>query len=340
MNVVIRTLIIGALGGALCASAGLPAPWLAGSLLATIAAILAGQKLDLPDGVRTAAFILLGIQTGAAVTPDTLERAARWPFSILALAVTVAFIIWACCTYFERVSRWDRRTALFAGMPGALSMVMLLSEQAGAQMKPVVISQCIRLFLLIVALPTFIVLFAPPHAVLPFPPPIQDLWQIALLVIISAAAGILCERMGVPAGLVLGSAVAAAALGLSGLVVGAPPNSILIPANVVLGVMIALRFRNVEASKLRALFREGFVGFVIALAIAMSGAALVSYVLNLPIALTLLAFAPGGLEAMTIMAFALNLDPAYVAAHQIARYVGLVLIMPWIAAHMLRRAED
>jgi hypothetical protein len=54
-------------------------------------------------------------------------------------------------------------------------------------------------------------------------------------------------------------------------------------------------------------------------------------------ALTLLAFAPGGLEAMTIMAFALNLDPAYVAAYQVARYIGLVLPMPAVTGFALHR---
>jgi hypothetical protein len=32
-------------------------------------------------------------------------------------------------------------------------------------------------------------------------------------------------------------------------------------------------------------------------------------------------------------------DPADIAAHQIARYAGLVLLMPWSAATVLRRVE-
>jgi len=43
------------------------------------------------------------------------------------------------------------------------------------------------------------------------------------------------------------------------------------------------------------------------------------------------------IEAMTIMAFALNLDPAYVGAMQIARYVGISVLLP-IAAKRLERA--
>ena len=46
---------------------------------------------------------------------------------------------------------------------------------------------------------------------------------------------------------------------------------------------------------------------------------------------------PGGLDAMTIMAFSLNLDPAYVGAHQMARYIGLALLMPTATAYVLRR---
>lgn len=337
--IVLRTLIIATFGGAFCHLAGLPAPWLAGSLLACVLANFAHIQIVLPEGLRTCAFILLGIQTGAAVTPETLDRAARWPLSILALAITVVIVIWASTRYFERVSGWDRRTAFFAGMPGALSMVMLLAEQMSAVMKPVAVSRSVRLFLLIVALPTFIVLFAPPHLPIPPPPAITSPWQLILLVGVSAAAGMSCEWIGIPAGLVLGSSVAAAALGLSGLVSGAPPAAILIPANIILGVMIALRFRHVSAEELRGLLGHGLVGFLIALAIAAASAACVAWALDLPIALTLLAFAPGGLEAMTIMAFALNLDPAYVAAHQIARYIGLVLFMPWIAASVLRRVE-
>jgi len=37
------------------------------------------------------------------------------------------------------------------------------------------------------------------------------------------------------------------------------------------------------------------------------------------------------------MAFALNLDPAYVAAHQVARYIDLVLLMPVVTGFVLHR---
>ena len=83
--------------------------------------------------------------------------------------------------------------------------------------------------------------------------------------------------------------------------------------------MIGLRFKGISLRGTGTVFGDGFAGFAIAMVIAVAGAVFTTAVAGLPLALTLLAFAPGGLEAMTIMAFALNLDPAYVAAHQIAR---------------------
>ena len=135
----------------------------------------------------------------------------------------------------------------------------------------------------------------------------------------------------------LGPMLASAALELSGVISGTAPASILIPANIVLGVMIGARFSHFTFTEFREALREGFSGFLIALVIAMAGAGITSAVSGLPLALTLLAFSPGGLDAMTIMAFSLNLDPAYVGAHQMARYLGLALLMPMVTAYVLRR---
>jgi uncharacterized protein len=334
---VIRTLVFGTLGGALCFSTSVPAPWLAGSLIATIIAIYTHQKLDLPDALRTFAFILLGVQTGTSVNTETLNRAAQWPLSILCLAITVLTIVWACAIYYNRVRKWDLPTALFASLPGALSLVILLATASGADMRRVTIAQCVRLFFLIAALPAIITLVSPLHD--QGLPVVQmgRAMEIVALVVASSAAGLLLERLKIPAGLILGPTIVSAGLGLSGVVHGVTPDSILIPANIILGAMIGLRFKGISLTELRASIGDGFAGFVIAMVIAVIGAAATSYVADLPIALTLLAFAPGGLEAMTIMAFALHLDPAYVAAHQVARYVGMVLLMPAVTVYVLNR---
>jgi uncharacterized protein len=332
-----RSILLGALGGLLCFALGIPAPWLAGSLVATIVAIYSQQHLDLPEWLRTTAFILLGVQTGTAVNGDTLARAAQWPLSILCLAITVGLIVWACTFYYTTLRGWDRPTALFASLPGALSLVILLAGSSGADMRRVTIAQCVRLFFLIAALPAIIKYISPLHVTANAAVTMGSIPEIFILVVASAIAGLVFMKLNIPAGLILGASLVSAGLGLTGIVHGAAPNSILIPANIILGIMIGLRFKGVSLGELRAAFGDGFAGFAIAMVIAIVGAAITSNVADLPISLTLLAFAPGGLEAMTIMAFALNLDPAYVAAHQVARYIGMVLLMPAVTAYVLNR---
>ena len=59
--------------------------------------------------------------------------------------------------------------------------------------------------------------------------------------------------------------------------------------------------------------------------------ALAAALTGVPFADALVAFAPGGLEAMTMMAFALGLDPLFVGAHHIARFLFISLALPWVA---------
>ena len=66
------------------------------------------------------------------------------------------------------------------------------------------------------------------------------------------------------------------------------------------------------------------------LVVAVVGAFAATAATGIPYSHTLLAFSPGGLEAMVILAFALNLDPAYVGTHQIARFMVLSLAMPLV----------
>ena len=57
-------------------------------------------------------------------------------------------------------------------------------------------------------------------------------------------------------------------------------------------------------------------------------ALLTSHILGIGFLQIFLAFAPGGLDAVTILAFAMQIDPAYVAAHHVARFFVLALCVP------------
>ena len=67
-------------------------------------------------------------------------------------------------------------------------------------------------------------------------------------------------------------------------------------------------------------------------------AALVAWALNFRLADVVMAYAPGAIEAMTIIAFALHLDPVFVGVHHLARFTFMSLVVP--AAVGLIRAYE
>ena len=336
-------LAIGAGGGGVFWWLGLPAPWLAGAMVAVAAAALAGRiRTVMPKSLTRFVFILLGLQIGGAVTPETLETLSRWPLSVALLAATMVVLFVAGVMFYERFLRWDRATSFFAVMPGALSLALAMAADTRADLAKVSVVQVIRLFALVAVLPSLITAFsggeaAMQAAVAAEPGSLRD---VILVLAAGLVAGFLFDRLKVPAGLMLGPALASGAMHLTGVVHGVMPDWVLLPAFVFLGTMIGMRFAGVRPADLAKLTGAALSGLSIALAISLAGAGLVSWLIGIPFAHTLLAFAPGGLEAMTIMAFALNLDPAYVGGHQIARYVMIALAMPLAWTLVRGRSRD
>ena len=61
--------------------------------------------------------------------------------------------------------------------------------------------------------------------------------------------------------------------------------------------------------------------------------------LDIEFAQALLAFAPGGIEAMALMAITLHLDPAYVGAHHIIRVMLMPVMIPLTAKWLIRQGK-
>jgi membrane AbrB-like protein len=245
-------------------------------------------------------------------------------------------VTWSGYAFFRYVYGWDRPTALFSSVPGALSLTLLLADNARADMPRVTIVQSIRLFFLVSVLPGVITRMEGGSAA-PVIAPVTSSWRDGVLLLAAGTAGgLAAEKLKVPAGLLLGALAGSAAVRLTGLVQGPLSNFILFPAYVILGTMIGARFQSFDRRLIGRLLMASISGFAVALVVAGAGTFAASAVSDIPLANMLIAFAPGGLEAMTIMAFALNLDPAYVGSMQIVRYIGISVLLP-LAARWLER---
>jgi membrane AbrB-like protein len=233
---------------------------------------------------------------------------------------------------------WDRQVSLYASALGAMSAVIAAATDAGVDVRKVVFAQSVRVFLLIAALPGILValgLAGTGGNVAPAPSfEIGSLWEISLMGAGGIAGGLIADRLGVPGGLIVGAMIVNAILHGTGFVSAQVPLYVLIPCFVLLGAFVGARFVGTSMNMVRDLLVHSFGAFVVAVAASSAFAVAAALLSGEGIGKTIVAFAPGGLEAMIILAFLIGLDPAFVGAHHLVRFVLIALFLP-LAARLL-----
>jgi uncharacterized protein len=336
----VETLIIGAIGGAALGLAKFPAGWLSGAIIAVAIAALARRPVRVPLILGQCANIVLGISLGASVTPDSVARMSTWPASlaILALAMTVGSA--AVVFYLHKVHDWDVLSALFASSPGGLSQALALAAETGADLRSVAMVQAMRVLVLSAGLPLFFAAFgitgSRPIAN-PAVATVASMEELAVLIVAATIGALLAYRLRLPGGLLVGAMAVSGVLHATSLVQVNLPLPAQIVAFVVMGSIIGARFVGTDIWLLRRLTLMGLGALAVGTAVASVFAVAGALLLSLPVGDVVMAFAPGALEAMTTLAFALNLDPAYVGTHHIARLIFVSLVVPVVVQMMKRR---
>jgi hypothetical protein len=331
------TFACSAAGGFLFEVIGMPAGWLSGGMLAVALASLAGLKSEVPTFVRWLIFLVLGIFAGSGATPQTLDQIATWPASFAILMVGIVAVTFASYLLLNRVFGWDGQTALFASLPGALSFIMAAVEGMDIDVRKVALAQSIRVLVLVEVFPLIVLIAGDPalltgraaaHA--------MALPDMLLLVAGGTLGGIVAYRLRLPGGLLLGGLLVSAGLFLSGTVSGDFPQWLVVPGMIGLGATVGSRVQAADRALLPAIALASVTAVGLVLTLSAIFAWLASLWLGITFTQTFLAFAPGALEAVTILAFAMQVDPAYVAAHNVARFFVLALFVPVLARRLVR----
>jgi membrane AbrB-like protein len=332
----LATLVVAFAGGAAFAVLGVPAGWLSGALAACALAAMLGMKLAVNRWLRDAVFTLLGMSIGATVTPATLKSVPAWPVSMLLLIASIPVMMALIVFYLERVARWDRKSSFFASAPGALSAVIVMSEAAGADVRRVVFGQVIRVFMLVAFVPVAIVASGHTGGTLPVADTGTDILSLVLTLCAGVAGGVFGVAIRFPAGAMVGAMVATGVLYGSGLVEETIPDWLLIIGFVVLGANAGSRFEGTSFATLKKFLVPALVSVVLASAVALAFAVLAAWLTGDALPKMVLAYMPGALEAMIIMAFMLDVDPAFVGAHHLVRFVCVAFSMPLIVRFLFR----
>src|SRR4030088_1236702 len=129
---VLETLAVGSAGGALFLLGNLPGGLISGAMIAVGIAAMAGRPLRMPTILSQAVLVLLGISLGSLVSQQLLHNMGAYPLTIALLALATFCSTFGSSLYLQRMHGWDQTSAFLAGSPGALSQIIVLAAEKGA----------------------------------------------------------------------------------------------------------------------------------------------------------------------------------------------------------------
>ena len=335
-----ETLAIALAGGLAFILWGLPAGLVSGSVLAVATAALLGRPMRVPLALARICYVVVGTLLGTVVTPETLRGVSTWPASIALLMLASLGMIVATMTYLRVVHRWDPLSALLGASPGSMAQVIALSSELGGDMRAIAIVQTVRVLLLVLGLPNGLALFGlvvPAVPVARGPAGFAVIGEMMLLIGVATAFALVFMRIRFPGGLLFGALAGSSLLHGIGLIHAALPWWIGGASVITLGALVGSRFANTSARMLVGYLGAALGSFAVSMAVATLFILIVARLFPFPIANIVIAFSPGAQDTMMVLALALHLDPVYVGAHHLARFL-VVTFSVAIAARRLAPA--
>jgi membrane AbrB-like protein len=245
----------------------------------------------------------------------------------------------ATTCYLRLVHGWDPLSALLGASPGSMAQVMALSAEFGTDLRGIAIVQVMRVLLIVLGLPAGLALFGSTVEPVMVTRGGSDasLVELAILVMVSTLSALAMWRMRFPGGLMLGAMVGSAVLHGVDLIHASLPWWAGSAAVLTLGAVAGARFANTSPRMLLSYLGAAFGSFAVAAAVAASFALIVVALLPFRIADVTVAFAPGAQDTMMVLALAMHLDPIYVGAHHLTRFLVVSFTVAVAARRLARR---
>jgi len=336
----LETLIVGSAGGLLFLWANLPGGLISGAMIAVGIAALAGRPLAVPPILTQTVLVLLGISLGSLVSRQLIQHMSAYPLTIGLLALATFCSTFGSSFYLQRFHGWDRTSALLAGSPGALSQITVLAAEKGADVAAIAVVQTMRVIILTAALPMILALTgitpsAPPAAVTAIASPLE----LAELIAISVAVALVLRWTNFPASWMFGAMIGSSVLHGVGMVEGGLPPWMRGVALVGIGALIGTRFGRMKTKTLLSHVNAGLGSFAVAIVISAIFVAIIVMTTHVRFADVIVAFAPGAMDAMLALALTLHIDPIFVGAHHLSRFVFVTITTPGII-HLFGRPQE
>lgn len=335
----------GAAGGMLASWLNAPLPWMLGSLLAVGALALSGARPfgitpDYPIWTRNFFVPIIGLSIGSAFTPDVLTEAARWWPSLLALVVYVPAANLVGYAIARRIGGLDPTTAFYGSTPGGFIEALMLGEEDGADPALLAMLQFLRLTLIIVVVPVAFSLLLGEVVGSAAGVVIGSGTMTAAEWVLMAAAGVVGyfggRAINLPAAIITGPTVLSSLLHVTGWVQGGVPFWLVAVVQLIIGVTLGIRFLDRSPALLWLASKIALVTAAAVLTLAGLMTLIFAPLVGERWEAVYMAFAPGGLPEMTLIAVSLETSVIFVSAHHVLRIMLAVYAMRYLRRWVIK----
>ena len=326
--------------------AGMPAPYLMGSLFGVWfgGAMLRPIQpyLGVARWFHIPVILGLAVMIGAAFDQQMLVQITIWWKSLCVMMITT-FIV--CMTGYLLLTRWrgyDKRLAFFCSLPGGQAEAMILARQMVEKDYVVALFHLVRVTVVFLSTPLLLAFIQGGDAVeasnrtLASMPSIFDLPLYALgLFIFIAVLGLgLALILRLPLPYLLGPMCLSILFHLMGWADLPRINEFVILAQLAIGGAIGARLAKVPFQEVFGYLKDAFITTVLILSLFFIAAIIMAMTEAFNFLELWLAFVPGGLYEVTLLALIFGFDVAFVAFHHTVRIIPLIFAMSFIGKRL------
>ncbi|BCJ92193.1 monooxygenase [Terrihabitans soli] len=338
-------MLVGLAGGSFFYALHIPLPWMLGSLFATALAVLLGRDWLMPPLFRNAARPVIGVLAGSAFTPVVvIALAESWDVILYAASYSVIITILGFF-FFKKICRYDVMTSFFCSTPGGLGELIMIGSQLGGNIRTMVFVHTIRISAVVFIVPAIMQFFTDIDLSRPVMAAHAHVGMDLidwLIIGACCAAGFITsiKFRNLSGGAIFVPLALSAALHATGVTQAVPPQWMVGAVQIVIGASAGARFAGIGWAEVRRTLVHAVVWAVAMIGVAALMAVIGSMFFDRTFSALLLAAAPGGLPEMTIIAYAIGIDVAFVVTCHVCRVILVIVAGAQTGAWLARRQKS
>ncbi|WP_133010898.1 AbrB family transcriptional regulator [Marinomonas flavescens] len=309
----------------------LPAALLLGPMIAGIIVTVRGAGLMLPNPLFAMAQGTLGwMIAGHLPTNIYQEIAKEWPIFLLGTCSTIvasSLLGWL----LSRTGLLPGTTAIWGSSPGAASVMTIMSESYGADMRLVAFMQYLRVACCAIAATVVASMFNVDTTVSVQWFALSSFSDFMITVVMSCMTVFIGAKLRLPGGPLLLSIAVGIFIKFSGVFSIVLPSWYLAISFGLLGWGIGFRFSPSVLRHALHVFPHVISAIIALIFINGCFAMLLVYFANIDPLTAFLATSPGGADSVAIIAASTNADVAFVMSMQIMRFLLVLIVGPMLA---------